>query len=187
MLRHIPTWLTWSRIVLIPVLVAVFYALPSPWGGVTAALLFALAGVTDWLDGFLARRWQVTSRFGAFLDPVADKLIVAVALVLVVAEHAGPGIAGLGLTLAAMVIIGREIAISALREWMAEMGERRRVAVSGIGKWKTAFQMIAIFLLLWSMPVLGLPMFVIGEWLLYIAALLTLVSMLQYMWAAMKS
>lgn len=188
---------------MIPVLVGVYFALPHPWNGIVAAMVFAVAGLTDWLDGYLARRWGVTSRFGAFLDPVADKLIVAVALIAVVATHSaiapiGRAVAensgageGLGLALAAMVIIGREITISALREWMAEVGQRARVKVSWIGKWKTTFQMVAIFLLLWAAPlsVFGwaVPLFLIGEWLLYLAAILTIVSMVQYLWAATRS
>ncbi len=166
---------------MIPLLVLVFYGLSMPTAGITAAVIFALAGATDWLDGYLARRWEVTSRFGAFLDPVADKLIVAAALVLVVSHN--PGV---GLALAAIVIIGREIAISALREWMAEIGASAKVAVSWIGKVKTTAQMLAIFLLLWAEPVAGLPTFLIGEWLLYLAAALTLVSMIQYMLAAAR-
>lgn len=179
MVHQLPNWLTWSRIAMIPLLVVLYLGLPTPWGGVTAALVFALAGATDWLDGYLARRWQVTSRFGAFLDPVADKLIVAAALVLLV-HRAGD----MGITLAAIIIIGREIAVSALREWMAEVGHRARVAVSWVGKWKTTAQMVAIFLLLWQLPLGFLPLYVIGEWLLYAAALLTLISMLQYLAAA---
>jgi CDP-diacylglycerol--glycerol-3-phosphate 3-phosphatidyltransferase len=182
MSSNLPTWLTWSRIVMIPLLALAFYALPMPSGGIVAAIIFALAGLTDWLDGYLARRWEVTSRFGAFLDPVADKLIVAAALVLVVDYNPG-----LGLALAAIVIIGREIAISALREWMAEIGGSAKVAVSWVGKVKTTAQMVAIFLLLWAEPIAGLPTFGIGEWLLYLAAVLTLVSMVQYMLAAARS
>lgn len=181
MIRELPNWLTWSRIVMIPLLIVVFYALPMPTAGIVAAIVFALAAITDWADGYLARRWEVTSRFGAFLDPVADKLIVAAALVLVV-DH-NPGV---GLALAAVVIIGREIAISALREWMAEVGASAKVAVSWVGKVKTTAQMVAIFLLLWAEPVAGLPIFAIGEWLLYLAAILTLVSMVQYMLAAAR-
>ena len=181
MLRKLPTWLTWSRIAMIPLMVVLFYALATPWGGVVAALIFALAGVTDWLDGYLARRLEVESRFGAFLDPVADKLIVAAALVLVV--HAD---AGIGIAIAAIVIIGREIAISALREWMAEIGQRASVAVSWVGKVKTTAQMVAIFLLLWAIPLGPIPMFLLGEWLLYLAAALTLFSMIQYMLAARR-
>lgn len=181
MLRKLPTWLTWSRIALIPLMVVLFYALPAPWGGIVAALIFALAGLTDWLDGYLARRLEVTSPFGAFLDPVADKLIVAAALVLVVDTSTA-----LGISVAAIVIIGREIAISALREWMAEVGKRARVAVSWVGKVKTSAQMVSIFLLLWAVPLGPLPVFLIGEWLLYLAAVLTLVSMVQYMLAARR-
>ncbi|WP_019570328.1 CDP-diacylglycerol--glycerol-3-phosphate 3-phosphatidyltransferase [Thioalkalivibrio sp. ALE11] len=181
MFPRLPTWLTWSRIVMIPLMIGAFYALPMPAAGIVAAIIFALAAVTDWLDGYLARRWSVTSRFGAFLDPVADKLIVAAALVLVVDYN--PGV---GLALAAIVIIGREIAISALREWMAEVGTSAKVAVSWIGKFKTSAQMVAIFLLLWAEPVAGLSLFLIGEWLLYLAAVLTLVSMVQYMLAAAR-
>ncbi|WP_018950416.1 CDP-diacylglycerol--glycerol-3-phosphate 3-phosphatidyltransferase [Thioalkalivibrio sp. ALMg11] len=182
MFPQLPTWLTWSRIVMIPLLVLAFYSLSMPQGGIVAAIIFALAGVTDWLDGYLARRWEATSRFGAFLDPVADKLIVAAALVLVVDHNPE-----LGIALAAIVIIGREIAISALREWMAEVGGSAKVAVSWVGKVKTTAQMVAIFLLLWAEPIVGLPTFVIGEWLLYLAAALTLVSMIQYMLAAARS
>ena len=182
MLPKLPTWLTWSRIVMIPLLVLAFYGLSMPQGGIVAAIIFALAGVTDWLDGYLARRWEVTSRFGAFLDPVADKLIVAAALVLVVDHNPE-----LGIALAAIVIIGREIAITALREWMAEVGGSAKVAVSWVGKVNTTAQMVAIFLLLWAEPIVGLPTFVIGEWLLYLAAALTLVSMIQYMLAAARS
>lgn len=179
MLHKLPNWLTWSRIALIPLMVLLFYVVPIPWGGIVAAVIFALAGLTDWLDGYLARRFEVTSHFGAFLDPVADKLIVAAALVLVVDASAGIGVA-----VAAIIIIGREIAISALREWMAGVGKRARVAVSWVGKVKTTAQMVSIFLLLWAVPIGPLPVFLLGEWLLYLAAVLTLVSMTQYMLAA---
>src|SRR5215472_12632937 len=126
-----PNTLTWLRICAIPLIVVLFY-LPYPWGDPAAGLLFAAAGITDSLDGYLARRLGQTSRLGAFLDPVADKLIVAVALVLLVSKDPRPLI-----TLTAVVIIGREITISALREWMAEIGQRRKVAVSQLGKYKT--------------------------------------------------
>ncbi|AGA33050.1 CDP-diacylglycerol--glycerol-3-phosphate 3-phosphatidyltransferase [Thioalkalivibrio nitratireducens DSM 14787] len=181
MLRNLPTWLTWSRIAMIPLMVVLFYGLPDPWGGIAAALIFAVAGLTDWLDGYLARRLEVTSRFGAFLDPVADKLIVAAALVLVVHDDAT-----LGIAVAAIVIIGREIAISALREWMSAIGSRARVAVSWIGKVKTTAQMVSIFLLLWAVPLGPVPVYLLGEWLLYLAAVLTLISMAQYMLAARR-
>lgn len=179
--RKIPTWLTWSRIALIPLLVLVFYVLPDPWGGIAAALIFAVAGATDWLDGYLARRFSAASRFGAFLDPVADKLIVAAALVLIVHDAAQWSIA-----VASIIIIGREIAISALREWMAEVGQRAKVAVSWIGKVKTTAQMLSIILLLWTIPIGPIPVYSIGEWMLLLAALLTLVSMVQYIFIAMR-
>ena len=175
---NLPNALSLLRIVLIPVLVAVFY-LGGAWAHVGAALIFAVASVTDWLDGYLARRWEMTTRFGAFIDPVADKLIVAVALVLIVQTDPRPALA-----LAASIIIGREIVISALREWMAEIGKRTAVAVSMVGKVKTSAQMAALFFMLWGEPLMGLPLPLIGEWLLYLAALLTLWSMLVYLRAA---
>jgi CDP-diacylglycerol--glycerol-3-phosphate 3-phosphatidyltransferase len=173
-----PNLLTLLRIVLIPVLVVVFY-LPGNWVRLLAAAIFALAAVTDWLDGFLARRLKQQSVFGAFLDPVADKLMVAVALVLLVeANH------DLFFTIPVAVIIGREIAVSALREWMSEIGERATVAVSIIGKIKTTAQMVAILLLLYDQPVAGYPTHLVGMVLLYVAAILTLWSMLIYLRAA---
>jgi CDP-diacylglycerol--glycerol-3-phosphate 3-phosphatidyltransferase len=175
---NLPNILTWLRIGMIPLFIAVFY-LPYVWAFPLAAIIFALAGATDAVDGYLARRLNQQSRFGAFLDPVADKLMVAAALVLLVAEHGGASLA-----LPAIIIIGREIAISALREWMAEIGERRKVAVSSLGKIKTILQMVAIFALLYYQPILGLPTFEIGIALLYAAALLTLLSMVGYLRAA---
>ncbi len=175
---NLPNSLTLARIIMIPIFGLVFF-LPVEWAGPVAALVFALAAVTDWLDGYLARRWEQTSAFGAFLDPVADKLMVAVALVALVAVNPSPWFA-----FAAAVIIGREIAVSALREWMAELGKRATVAVSLIGKFKTAAQMIAIIMLLYGEPVLGLPISVLGLILLYIAAGLTLWSMIIYLRAA---
>jgi len=127
---NLPNTLTWTRIILIPLIVAVFY-LPYSWSGPVAAIIFSLAGITDWLDGYFARKLNQTSAFGAFLDPVADKLMIATALVLLVSKHPGPAVA-----LPAAVIIGREIAVSALREWMSEVGGRQQVKVSGIGKYK---------------------------------------------------
>ena len=141
---NLPNILTLGRIALIPVFAVVFF-LPFGWANVGAALIFALAAVTDWLDGYLARRMGLTSAFGAFLDPVADKLMVAVALVALLTVNSTPLFA-----LAAAVIIGREIAVSALREWMAELGKRAKVAVNAIGKFKTAAQMVAILLLIHS-------------------------------------
>ena len=176
---NIPNYLTLFRIALIPVFVLMFY-LPFTWSHFATALIFGLAAITDWLDGYLARRLGQTSRFGAFLDPVADKLMVAVALVLLV--QANPTML---LAIPALVIIGREIAISALREWMAELGERAHVAVSSIGKVKTTLQMIAILLLLYRVPLGPVPVYEIGVVLLYVAALLTLWSMFVYLRAAL--
>ncbi len=175
---NIPNILTLLRIVLIPVLVVVFYV-PGPWSYQISALIFGLAAITDWLDGYLARRLQQTSVFGAFLDPVADKLMVAVALVLLVQDNPSELFA-----VPAAVIIGREIVISALREWMAEIGARTRVAVSIVGKIKTTLQMIAILLLLYKIPVGAFPTHMVGVVLLYIAAILTLWSMFVYLRAA---
>lgn len=171
----IPNLLTWGRIALIPLLVVVYY-LPTPHAGPLAAAVFLAAAITDALDGWLARRLGQESPFGAFLDPVADKLIVATALVLLVEVHGG-----LVLTVASVVIIGREIAISALREWMAEIGRRGKVAVSSLGKIKTVLQMTAITMLLWHEALFGLPVFTAGLALLAAAAALTLWSMVAYL------
>jgi CDP-diacylglycerol--glycerol-3-phosphate 3-phosphatidyltransferase len=178
-----PMFLTLLRIALIPVLVLFFY-LPYDWAPLATASVFILAAITDWLDGHMARRMDLMSDFGAFLDPVADKLMVATALVLMV--HLPPPIffPAIFLTLSAAVIIGREIAISALREWMSEMGERGTVKVGVLGKFKTIFQMTAISLLLYKHELFGLPVVLIGELLLYIAAALTLWSMWEYLRAA---
>src|SRR6187455_2490973 len=138
MIWNLPNTLTWLRIFAIP-LVIVFFYLPGGWADPAAGLLFALAGITDSLDGYFARKLGQTSRLGAFLDPVADKLIVAAALVLLVSRDPRPLI-----VLTAVVVIGREIAISALREWMAEVGQRRKVAVSILGKYKTIFQITGL-------------------------------------------
>jgi CDP-diacylglycerol--glycerol-3-phosphate 3-phosphatidyltransferase len=174
----IPNILTLIRIILIPVLVIVFY-LPVQWTYQVSAAIFGIAALTDLLDGYLARRWNQTSPFGAFLDPVADKLMVAVALVLLVQDNPAPLFA-----IPAAIIIGREIAISALREWMAEIGARTKVAVSIVGKLKTTLQMIAILLLLYKMPLGAFPTHTVGLVLLYIAAALTLWSMIVYLHAA---
>ncbi len=174
----VPTMLTLLRIVLIPVLVLVFY-LPFKWTNIAAASIFAFASLTDWLDGWIARRYNQFSAFGAFLDPVADKLMVAVALMLIVQKH--PTV---WMTLWAAVIIGREIAVSALREWMAELGQRAKVKVAGIGKVKTIVQMVALVGLLYQEDFFGFPVFVVSEWLLAAAALLTLWSGLAYLHAA---
>lgn len=182
----LPTVLTLLRMVLIPVLVLVFY-LPYTWTNFAAALVFVLASVTDWLDGWIARRYNQSSAFGAFLDPVADKLMVAVALLLIVQKHPTPWMA-----LWAAVIIGREIAVSALREWMAELGQRAKVKVATIGKVKTVVQMVALAFLLYFEPIrlplmdtaISIPVFTIGDWMLAVAALLTLWSGLAYLHAA---
>lgn len=176
---NLPTSLTLLRVGLIPLLVVVFY-LPWNWHYVAAAGIFALAGFTDWADGYLARRLGQETRFGAFLDPVADKLIVVVALVLLLQRQATPEFA-----LPTMIIIGRELVISALREWMAELGQRASVAVSGIGKVKTTLQMVAITVLLVFDRDGSFPVFnQVALGLLYGAALLTLWSMVIYLRAA---
>nr|WP_041355835.1 CDP-diacylglycerol--glycerol-3-phosphate 3-phosphatidyltransferase [Nitrosococcus halophilus] len=179
----IPNLMTVLRIVAIPILVVVFY-LPVPYARGICAALFGLAAITDWLDGYLARRWQQTSPFGAFLDPVADKLMVVVALILLLQSH--PSIP---MALSVAVIVGRELTISALREWMAEIGLRASVAVSMLGKFKTTFQMVAVFLLLYQDPIGPIPVWEIGLVLLYIAVALTLGSMIVYLnaaWAALS-
>ena len=176
---NIPIALTWLRIVLIPVFVAVYY-LPDTWltpiaKNWTAMSIFAAAAITDWLDGYLARKLGETSAFGAFLDPVADKLMVAAALILLV--QLGRAEAYL-----AIIIIGREIAISALREWMAQIGRTKNVAVALIGKVKTAAQMTAIIaLLLWEPVIPGISTPLLGGIALWVAAILTLWSMFHYL------
>jgi CDP-diacylglycerol--glycerol-3-phosphate 3-phosphatidyltransferase len=189
MLWTVPNILTWIRIAAIPLIVVLFYA-PYQWADPAAGLLFAAAGITDSLDGYLARRLNQTSRLGAFLDPVADKLVVAVALVLLLSKDI-PMVFGIDgerarmfLALTAIVIIGREIAISALREWMAELGQRGKVAVSAIGKYKTILQIIGLSMMLYRWDLLGLPIFAIGTVLTALAAFLTLVSMVSYLRAA---
>lgn len=178
MLWNLPNTLTWLRIAAIPLIVLLFF-MPYHWSDPAAGLLFAAAGVTDSLDGYFARRLGQTSRLGAFLDPVADKLVVAVALVLLVSKDTRALI-----VLTAAVIIGREIAISALREWMAEMGARRKVAVSQLGKIKTVLQIVGLAMMLYRAPLLGLPIYPIGVALTEIAAAATLVSMVAYLRAA---
>lgn len=175
MTLNLATWLTLLRIALIPVVVAVFY---WKWSGANVLVtgLFLLAAFTDWLDGWIARRYQQSSPFGAFLDPVADKLMVAVVLILVVQADPKPWLA-----ITAAVIIGREISISALREWMAELGQRATVKVAIIGKLKTVAQMAALAMLLYREPLLGLPIYAIGEVALVISAVLTLWSGAQYL------
>ena len=181
----IPNMLTLFRIVLVPILVITFY-LPFKGANLVAAGMFAVGAITDWLDGWIARRYNLHSAFGAFLDPVADKLMVAVALFLIVQGHPTPWMA-----LWAGVIVGREIAVSALREWMAEIGQRATVKVAAIGKIKTIAQMFALLCLLYSVvpgvkpqPWPGDVIFHIGDWMLAAAALLTLWSGAQYLIAA---
>ncbi|HKI74479.1 MAG TPA: CDP-diacylglycerol--glycerol-3-phosphate 3-phosphatidyltransferase [Pseudomonadales bacterium] len=171
----IPNILTGLRILLIPVLVVVFY-LPVEWRYTGAALVFTLAAITDYLDGYLARRWGQVTPFGAFLDPVADKLIVAVSLVLLVAVHANALLA-----VPSLVIVGREIAVSALREWMAQYSDKRGVAVSFLGKVKTVFQMVSIIVLLASGGSVDTIVARVGVVLLYAASILTLWSMYLYL------
>jgi cardiolipin synthase len=176
---NIPNLLTWFRILLIPLVVAVFY-LPESWllqqeKNLAATIMFAVAAITDWLDGYLARILNQASAFGAFLDPVADKLMVAAALTVLVQL-------GRVDALVAFVIIGREITISALREWMAKIGKSKSVAVSLIGKIKTISQMVAILLLLYQAPILGIVDSIeLGTVLIYIAAVLTVWSMFYYL------
>ena len=206
MVWNLPNTLTWLRIFAIPLVIMLFY-LPYQWADPAAGLLFAAAGITDSLDGYLARRMGQTSRLGAFLDPVADKLIVAVALVLLLSKDMPliivPGIEGLDgghatlrpesvrviLVLSAIVIIGREIAISALREWMAEIGQRGKVKVSQLAKYKTILQIVGLSCMLfrWDLklwPGFTFPVFEIGLVLTVVAAALTLWSAIQYLRAA---
>ncbi|RDS83802.1 CDP-diacylglycerol--glycerol-3-phosphate 3-phosphatidyltransferase [Dyella monticola] len=181
---NLPTWLTLFRVALLPVMVVVFY-LPFRGHNITAATVFALAGVTDWLDGYLARRLNMTSKFGAFLDPVADKLMVAVTLFMLVASHRGDW-AGIVMAITAAIIVGREISISALREWMAEIGMRATVRVAFIGKLKTVMQMVALVVLILQheKEAEALRLYHIGEALLVVAGVLTIWSGLYYVRAA---
>ena len=206
MVWNLPNTLTWLRIFAIPLVVILFY-LPYNWADPAAGLLFAVAGITDSLDGYLARRMGQTSRLGAFLDPVADKLIVAVALVLLLSKAMPdiivPGLEGIDggratlreesvkvvLVLCSIIIIGREIAISALREWMAEIGQRGKIKVSKLAKLKTILQIVGLSCMLfrWNLPILpgvSLPIFEIGFVLTIVAAVLTLVSAVAYLRAA---
>ncbi len=179
---NVPNVLTLLRIALIPIFVLFFY-LPLSWAYQACTAIFAAAAITDWLDGYLARKLGQTSKFGEFLDPVADKLMVAIALVMLVDDNPTQ-FSGLLMAIPAGIIIGREIVISALREWMAELGERAQVAVSVIGKIKTSAQMVALLLLLYRHPLGELPTADIGFVLLYLAAVLTLWSMIIYIRAA---
>jgi cardiolipin synthase len=179
---NIPNLLTWFRILMIPVFVAVFYVSDETlslhqkhW---ISTFIFWLAAITDWLDGYLARTLNQGSAFGAFLDPVADKLMVAAALIVLVKL-------GLVDVIIAFIIIGREITISALREWMAQLGDSKSVAVSMLGKLKTVFQMLAILFLLYQEPLFGISTLWWGTLLIYLAAVLTLWSMVYYLMLAM--
>jgi len=181
---NLPNLLTWLRILFIPLTAGVFY-LPDGWvtpieANMLAAAFFGVAALTDWLDGWLARKLGQTSAFGAFLDPVADKLMVAAALIVLIdLDRVAP--------LIGLIIIGREITISALREWMAKAGKSASVAVSFVGKLKTALQMVSIVLLLYFDPVASLPIAELGTLLIWIAALLTLVSMAYYLVMASRA
>lgn len=178
---NLPILLTWARVIAIPLLVAIYYA---PFDGFSimardqlATVLFVAAAVTDWLDGYLARKWNQTSAFGAFLDPVADKLLVAACLIVLVHQSRAHG-------LIALIIIGREITISALREWMSALGARASVAVNNLGKYKTAAQMTALPMLLFNNVVFGIDFIMVGTFLLYVAAVFTIISMVVYLKAA---
>lgn len=172
---NLPNTLTWLRILMIPAIVVLFY-LPYWWSDPAACAAFALAGITDTLDGYYARKLGLTSRLGAFLDPVADKLIVASALVLIVSRDPRWFV-----VIVAIVIIGREIAVSALREWMAEIGARARIAVSVWGKYKTILQIVGLSLMLFRRDFLGVPIYMLGLALTAVAAVLTLWSMILYL------
>ena len=174
----VPTSITFFRIGLIPLFVIVFY-LPFPWANVVATAIFGLASITDWVDGYLARKLKQESLFGAFLDPVADKLMVVVAIVLLVEAHPSIYVA-----LPSVVIIAREISISALREWMAGLGGSSVVQVSFIGKAKTTTQLISLLFMIYSEPFYDLPIFEIGLIGYYAAAILTIYSMVIYLKAA---
>ena len=182
---NFPLFLTWLRIVAIPLFVAVLYV-PESWisertANITSMWIFILAAVTDWLDGYLARRWNQTTSFGAFLDPVADKLMVAAALIVLTEK-------GIVDPFASLIIIGREITISALREWMAQIGQSKSVAVNILGKLKTLSQLIAIPFLLFNGVLFGLFHTVgVGRALIWVAAIITLLSMVVYLRAAIAS
>lgn len=172
---NVPMMLTYIRIFLIPAIVVVFY-IPGSFGHILATIIFAFASITDWFDGYLARNLNQTTKFGAFLDPVADKLIISIALVLIVSE-----IGKAYITIPAAIIIGREIIISALREWMADIGKQTSVAVGYVAKVKTTLQMFAVGSLLLYYPTLGNRFLIIGSVLLYLAVGLTLWSMYMYL------
>ncbi len=187
-----PNVITLIRISVLPLLV-IFYYLPVPWAHLAASLIFGIASITDWLDGYLARYLKQTTKLGAFLDPVADKLMVSIALVLIVAEptfqfvsvtSAIVSIPAAIITIPAAIIVAREIIVSALREWMAEIGKRAHVSVSSLGKIKTAVQMLALLVLLYCDSTTHAALVFTGYVLLYISAVLTIWSMLIYLKAA---
>ena len=178
-LQSLPNILTVGRIVAVPLVVLLFYWTSNTWADPLAALVFILAAITDWIDGYLARKLGVTTPLGAFHHPVADKLMVATALVLLVAHDTRPVI-----VICAMVIIGREITVSALREWMSHLGASAKVAVSWLGKWKTILQLTGLSFMMYRNDLLGLPIYDIGVVLLVIASVLTLWSMVAYLRAA---
>ena len=185
---NIPTILTLSRIAIIPFFVVIYY-LPFKESALICTILFVAAGITDWLDGAIARRFNMMSRFGAFLDPVADKLMVAVVLILLVDRNPTP-YPDMLMAIPAAIIIGREITISALREWMAEIGEGAKMAVNWNGKVKTTAQLVALPMMIYREPLFGvIPVAEIGFYLLYLSAALTLWSMYAYLkcaWPALK-
>ena len=181
MTLNLPTSLTLFRMAAVPVFVLVFL-LPWRWANLACAILFLVAAITDWLDGYLARRLNQTSRFGEFLDPVADKLMVVIVLVMLVQAQSN-----LWEDIIAMIIIGREITVSALREWMATIGERATVKVQFSGKLKTTLQMFGIGFMVWQVPIMGLDIYKIGYFLLIAAAIMTLYSMVAYLRAAWPS
>ncbi|MCD6038880.1 MAG: pgsA [Gammaproteobacteria bacterium] len=196
-MNNLPNFLTFVRIAIIPFLVFVFY-LPLPWAHTAASFIFALAALTDWLDGYLARSLKQSTKLGAFLDPVADKLMVSVALVLIVGEpqfqfvslpSAVYSVPIPIITIPVAIIVSREIVVSSLREWMAEMGKRATVAVSQLGKIKTSAQMIAVVILLYCTPRSHAFIAITGYMLLYLAAILTIWSMSIYLkvaWLELK-
>jgi CDP-diacylglycerol--glycerol-3-phosphate 3-phosphatidyltransferase/cardiolipin synthase len=173
---NVPNTLTWMRIMMIPAIIILFYWLPYPYADPAACAAFALAGITDSLDGYYARKLGQTSRLGAFLDPVADKLIVAAALILIVARDPR-----WFLVIASIVIIGREIAVSALREWMAEIGARSKIKVSSLGKYKTIMQIVGLSFLLFRQDLFSIPVYKLGIGLTAVAVVLTLWSMIAYL------
>lgn len=188
----LPNILTLIRILVIPIFVLVFY-LPFSWGHLVAAIIFTIACITDWLDGYLARYLQQTTKFGAFLDPVADKLMVSIALVMIVAEAQFKfvtansmvvAIPTFMITIPAAIIVSRELVVSALREWMAEIGKRTSVVVTTMGKVKTAVQMAALAVLIYCDPTTSFSVIVLGYILIYISAILTIWSMVIYLKAA---